>query len=89
MTYLDLIRDADRKLDMGDITLGEYEEMIKPLSREIQPETATQNVGEWIPHRSVFGGLGEKVYTCDKCGYNIGFQQENYCPNCGVKMNNK
>jgi hypothetical protein len=35
MTYLDLIRDADRKLDMGDITLGEYEEMIKPLSREI------------------------------------------------------
>ena len=35
MTYLDLIRDADRKLDKGDITLGEYEEMIEPLNREI------------------------------------------------------
>ena len=35
MTYLDLIRDADRKLDMGDITLGEYEEMIEPLNRGI------------------------------------------------------
>ena len=38
MTYLDLIRDADRKLDKGHITLGRYEEMIEPLKREIQPE---------------------------------------------------
>ena len=35
MTYLDLIRNADRKLDKGDITLGEYEKMIEPLNREI------------------------------------------------------
>lgn len=45
-----------------------------------QPERVE---GEWIPHKSIFGGLGEKVYTCDKCGYNIGFRRENYCPNCG------
>ena len=38
MTYLDLIRDADCKIDNGDITLGEYEKMIDPLKREIQPE---------------------------------------------------
>lgn len=38
MTYLDLIRDADRKLDTGDITLGEYEKIIAPLKQEIQPE---------------------------------------------------
>lgn len=38
MTYLDLIRDADRKLDNGRITLGEYEKIIEPLKREIQPE---------------------------------------------------
>ena len=38
MTYLDLIRDADRKLDIEKITFGEYEEMIKPLKWEIQPE---------------------------------------------------
>ena len=38
MTYLDLIRDADRQLDEGRITIGEYEQMIEPLNREIQPE---------------------------------------------------
>ena len=38
MTYLDLIRDADRQLDDGRISLGEYEKMIEPLNREIQPE---------------------------------------------------
>lgn len=38
MTYLDLIRDADRQLDDGRITIGEYEEMIEPLKREIQPK---------------------------------------------------
>ena len=40
---------------------------------------------KWIPHKSIFGGLGERVYTCDKCGYNIGFHVENFCPNCGGK----
>lgn len=38
MTYLDLIRSAEYKLDKGNITLGQYERMIEPLNREIQPE---------------------------------------------------
>ena len=38
MTYLELIRDADRQLEDGRITLGEYENMIKPLEQQIQPE---------------------------------------------------
>ena len=38
MTYLELIRDADKQLDDGRITIGEYENMIKPLERQIQPE---------------------------------------------------
>lgn len=49
----------------------------------IEPERET---GKWIPHKSVFGGLGEKVYTCDQCGYNIGFHAENFCPRCGADM---
>ena len=49
----------------------------------IEPERET---GKWIPHKSVFGGLGEKVYTCDQCGYNIGFHAENFCPRCGAMM---
>lgn len=42
--------------------------------------------GEWIPHKSIFGGLGERVYTCNQCGYNIGFHAENFCPHCGTPM---
>ena len=38
MTYLDLLRDADRQLDDGRIAIGEYEQMIKPLECEVQPE---------------------------------------------------
>ena len=38
MTYLDLLRDADRQLDDGRITIGEYEQMIRPLECEVQPE---------------------------------------------------
>jgi len=38
MTYLELIRDADKQLDDGRITIGEYENMIKPLEQQIQPE---------------------------------------------------
>ena len=38
MTYLELIRDADKQLDDGRIALGEYENMIKPLEQQIQPE---------------------------------------------------
>lgn len=48
-----------------------------------QPE---RKKGEWIPHKSIFGGLGERVYTCDQCSYNIGFHTENFCPNCGADM---
>ena len=38
MTYYDLIQDAENKLHFNKITLGEYEEMIKPLKREIEQE---------------------------------------------------
>lgn len=40
---------------------------------------------KWIPHKSVFGESDERVYTCSKCGHNIGFHVENFCPNCGGK----
>ena len=38
MTYLELIRYADRQLDDGHITIGEYDKLIEPLEREIQQE---------------------------------------------------
>lgn len=38
MTYRELFYKATRLIDKGDITLGEYEEMTKPLDREINQE---------------------------------------------------
>lgn len=35
MTYIELYEKAKRQLEKSEITLGEYEEMIKPLNREI------------------------------------------------------
>ena len=58
------------------------EDLIENAST-IEPERET---GEWLAHKSIFGGLGEMVYTCNKCGYNIGFRKGNYCPICGAKM---
>ena len=51
-----------------------------------QDPQAEQRMGKWIPHRSKYGKDGECVYTCDKCGENIGFRKKNFCPNCGIKM---
>lgn len=52
MTYLDLLRDADRQLDDGRITIGEYEQMIRPLECEVQPEVV--RCGECV-HSEVGG----------------------------------
>lgn len=36
MTYRELFDKANRLVDTGEITLGEYEEMTKPLDRDIE-----------------------------------------------------
>ena len=41
MTYKKLYEDALFKLEHNKITLGEFEEMIKPLDREIEQEPQT------------------------------------------------
>lgn len=84
MTYLDLIRNADYKLDNDAITLGEYEQMIEPLNREIQPE---RKQGKWIPVTNGRGG-----HECDQChnyapSYANGYEYlSKFCPSCGSLM---
>ena len=36
MTYRELLRKAVKLLDSGEITLGEYDEMLNPLDRDIE-----------------------------------------------------
>lgn len=85
MTYFDLIRSAEYKLDKGYITLGEYEKMIEPLKREIQPE---RKAGRWV-------NIDEsEKWECSECGRMMWFSQRlgvkpsdySFCPNCGADM---
>lgn len=94
MTYLDLIRKADYELDYGEITLGEYEQMIEPLNREIQPE----------PKKSVWIRMSDRdgeYYCCNNCGeelprymseipswdmpypHKYSIDPTDFCPSCG------
>ena len=43
MTYRELFYKATRLIDKGEITLGEYETMTKPLDKEIEQEPTTKN----------------------------------------------
>lgn len=43
MTYKELYEKAASMLDRGEITLGDFDKMVKPLDVEIQPEP------HWIP----------------------------------------
>ena len=43
--------------------------------------------GRWINQRSIFSGMFQiKGQDCSECGYTIGENPLNYCPNCGAKM---
>lgn len=85
MTYLDLLRDAVHKLDKGDITLGEYDRMLEPLKRKIEPERKT---GRWV--KKVDDGM--YWYECSECGdypLKSAFGHDVYsdwCPRCGAKL---
>ncbi len=83
MTYYELMMSANRKLDNGDITLGEYEEMIEPLKREIEPERKS---GKWIEDKKTPGYI---KWNCSECGLLVRNPQKpwyEYCPKCGADM---
>lgn len=76
------LHSAQKELS-GGLYVDGYNDGYRDGMKDAQPKRPK---GEWIPHKSIFGGLGEKVYTCNQCGYNIGFHTENFCPNCGAHM---
>jgi hypothetical protein len=60
MTYRDLLYKATRLCDKGEITLGEYEEMTKPLDREVEQEPILDKIKAEIE---------TKYGQCDICEY--------------------
>ena len=85
MTYRELYEKATRQLEHNEITLGEYEEMTKPLDQKIR------NVGIWIKKKS-FGDWKDYL-KCSCCGDSTYDAEKedcteflNYCPTCGAEM---
>lgn len=77
MTYRKLYEKAERKLEKGEITSGEFDEMTKPLDEEIRPH------GEWLtePH--------SRIIHCSKCGAQenmLKIHIAKWCYSCGADM---
>lgn len=85
MTYRDLYEKAEWKLEKGEITSGEFDEMTKPLDEEIRPH------GEWLSHYEyckkhdcIPSGL-IAFWWCNQCEQGVEIKT-NFCPNCGTDM---
>ena len=88
MTYIELYNRANRMLDGNEITLGEYEEMIKPLNKNINYETAY-----WVKAKGMMPPEYFGHYYCSNCeGLAMRDWKKHktvlsdYCPHCGYKM---
>ncbi len=64
MTYRELLYKATRLIDNNKITIGEYEEMTKPLDREIEQEPALDKIRAEINKLTVY-------YTTKDKGINL------------------
>lgn len=74
MTYFELLSKANRLLDKGEITVGQHDEMVKPLWDEIRPK------GKWSDDEHGYF----QVY-CSVCKETNRYTT-NFCPNCGADM---
>ena len=83
MTYKKLYEDALFKLDRSIITLGEFEEMTKPLDREVEQEPKTGHWREDIDNNRRWDRVR---FYCSECGDWQIYGKTHYCPNCGAKM---
>lgn len=79
MNALKIISEADWKLEHNEITLGEYMDMVEPLS-----EVVPVRHGHWIHDRC---GYRHDYYICSCCGTSIPDAQDDpYCKVCGCRM---
>lgn len=82
MTYRELLYKAQKLINHNEITLGEYDEMTKPLDEEVR------KVGKWIYHeKSISTAFKElRECSCCHCYFRWEMPRNSYCPNCGAKM---
>ena len=84
MTYLDLMRKADYQLDYGEITLREYEQMLKPLEREIQPKII--HCGE-CKHYKIDHPKANGYHCCYRCHNIFPMKETDFCSKAERRTN--
>ena len=88
MTYREIYERALWDLEHNNITLGEFDERIKPLNQEVK------KTGHWIEMNANPDGT-HNIY-CSNCNIYQKFKGHansynartklKYCPNCGARM---
>lgn len=83
---------------IGSSTLSEIEYAVKnnkpvhyyssrDLLPDFKPSLSKSEPAHWIKRgQLVYGGGRGYRYCCSNCGANRGFGDEQYCPDCGAKM---
>ena len=78
MNAVEIYEKASWDIEHSKITLGEFEERIKPLY-DVEPVRH----GHWLDRTQE---LGWPIAECSVCGSHAGMFWMSYCPNCGAKM---
>ena len=90
MNAVEIYEKASYDVEHSKITLGEFEERIKPLY-DVEPvrhgrwekSYLEEYCGTDENHKAVFRNI--PCVKCDKCGEKRR-SEEKFCPNCGAKM---
>lgn len=85
MTYRELLYKAQRLINQDKITLGEYDEMTKPLDEEVR------KVGKWIYDKA---SQNWRCSVCNETPKTLGYvgtsafmtEHFKYCNHCGAEM---
>lgn len=73
MTYRELLLQAESKLDHNDITLGEFEQMIAPLNREVDVlDKIKAEIADFMAEIPTLGNCKEGWHNA---GQRIGLEQ--------------
>ena len=87
--YIDadeLKQKVEHELDMQDLYLPIH--FFDVVDEMPTADVAEVKRGRWIVDRE-FGNdvmSGEQMVICSECGKGIFWGRQNYCPNCGAKM---
>ena len=68
-------------------TCYDNEKVIEMLD-DLPSVTPAPKKGKWVPHKAKYDNVAP-VYECSICHKYNGFEDTNYCPNCGCKMRRK